>query len=154
MYLQFELKELRRKQDEAEEERRRQVEEIARQTEKPDGADRRSETGSIKSGRKYFKKKFFCKKIFPLIENTIATKTNQWGHVWNLQKKLLYNPADLGLALNFTFLVMGRTVGQKIKKSPGQNFKNGQKSIFELGKCLKLPKMQYHEKKILIYLIS
>merc|ERR1712001_419190 len=47
----FELKELRRKQDEAEEERRRQVEEIARQTEKPDGADRRSETGSIKSGR-------------------------------------------------------------------------------------------------------
>merc|ERR1711899_235274 len=47
----FELKELRRKQDEAEEERRRQVEEIARQSEKPDGADRRSETGSIKSGR-------------------------------------------------------------------------------------------------------
>merc|ERR1712073_8375 len=46
----FELKELRRKQDEAEEERRRQVEEIARQSEKPDGADRRSETGSIKSG--------------------------------------------------------------------------------------------------------
>ena len=31
------------------------------------------------------------------------------------------------------------------------NFKNGQKSIFELGK---LPKMQFHEKKILIYLIS
>merc|ERR1712062_228608 len=47
----FELKELKRKQDEAEEERRRQVEEIARQSEKPDGADRRSETGSIKSGR-------------------------------------------------------------------------------------------------------
>merc|ERR1712018_1132528 len=47
----FELKELRRKQDEAEEERRRQVEEIARQSEKPDGTDRRSETGSIKSGR-------------------------------------------------------------------------------------------------------
>merc|ERR1719510_987365 len=46
----FELKELRRKQDEAEEERRRQVEEIARQSEKPDEADRRSETGSIKSG--------------------------------------------------------------------------------------------------------
>ena len=67
MYLQFELKELRRKQDEAEEERRRQVEEIARQTEKPDGADRRSETGSIKSGRKYFKKKLFsfAKKISP-----------------------------------------------------------------------------------------
>merc|ERR1711902_30757 len=36
----FELKELRRRQDEAEEERRRQVEEIARQSEKPDGADR------------------------------------------------------------------------------------------------------------------
>merc|ERR1712226_647901 len=48
----FELKELRRKQDEAEDERRRQVEEIARQTEKPDGADRRSETGSIKSGHR------------------------------------------------------------------------------------------------------
>merc|ERR1712158_145782 len=46
----LELVELRRKQDEAEEERRRQVEEIARQSEKPDGADRRSETGSIKSG--------------------------------------------------------------------------------------------------------
>ena len=30
-------------------------------------------------------------------------------------------------------------------------FKNGQKSIFELGKSLKLPKMQFHEKKI--YLI-
>ena len=26
------------------------------------------------------------------------------------------------------------------------NFKNGQKSIFELGKSLKLPKMQFHEK--------
>ena len=25
------------------------------------------------------------------------------------------------------------------------NFKNGQKSIFELGKSLKLPKMQFHE---------
>merc|ERR1712223_1854560 len=48
----FELKELKRKQDEAEEERRRQVEEIARQSEKPDGADRRSETGSIKSGQR------------------------------------------------------------------------------------------------------
>ena len=33
------------------------------------------------------------------------------------------------------------------------NFKNGQKSIFQLGKSLKLPKMQFHEKK-LIYLIS
>ena len=29
------------------------------------------------------------------------------------------------------------------------NFKNDQKSIFELGKSLKLPKMQFHEKKIL-----
>ena len=27
------------------------------------------------------------------------------------------------------------------------NFKNGQKSIFELGKSLKLPEMQFHEKK-------
>ena len=27
------------------------------------------------------------------------------------------------------------------------NFKNGQKSIFELGKSLKLPNMQFHEKK-------
>ena len=26
------------------------------------------------------------------------------------------------------------------------NFKNGQKSIFELGKSLKMPKMQFHEK--------
>ena len=34
------------------------------------------------------------------------------------------------------------------------NFKNHQKSIFELGKILKLPKMQFHEKKNLIYLIS
>ena len=33
------------------------------------------------------------------------------------------------------------------------NVKNGQKSIFELGKSLKLPEMQFHEKK-LIYLIS
>jgi len=47
----FELKELRRRQDE-EEDRRRQ-EEIARHSaEKPDGADRRSETGSIKSGHR------------------------------------------------------------------------------------------------------
>ena len=46
------MKELRRRQDE-EEDRRRQ-EEIARHSaDKPDGADRRSETGSIKSGRKY-----------------------------------------------------------------------------------------------------
>ena len=29
------------------------------------------------------------------------------------------------------------------------NFKNGQKSIFELGKSLKQPKMQLHEKKFL-----
>ena len=28
------------------------------------------------------------------------------------------------------------------------NFKNGQKSIFELGKKFKLPKMRFHEKKI------
>ena len=28
------------------------------------------------------------------------------------------------------------------------NFKNSQKSIFELGKSLKLPEMQFHEKKI------
>ena len=53
---------MRRKQDEAEEERRRQVEEIARQSEKPDGADRRSETGSIKSGRKCF---FHFQTFFP-----------------------------------------------------------------------------------------
>ena len=26
------------------------------------------------------------------------------------------------------------------------NFKNGQKSIFELGKSLKLPEVQFHEK--------
>ena len=57
--------------------------------------------------------------------------------------------------------------GPKIKKSPGQkthyikftknffdqtpilcNFKNGQNSIFELGKSLKLPEMQLHGKKI------
>ena len=30
------------------------------------------------------------------------------------------------------------------------NFKNGQKSIFELGISLKLPKIQFHEKKFLI----
>ena len=34
------------------------------------------------------------------------------------------------------------------------NFKNGQKSIFEMGKSLKLPKMQFREKKFVIYLIS
>ena len=35
------------------------------------------------------------------------------------------------------------------------NFKNGQKSIFEEGKCLKLPKMQFHEIIFFwIYLIS
>ena len=56
------------------------------------------------------------------------------------------------------------TVGQKIFKNPGQKtheikqinfcfFKNGQKSIFELGKSLKLQEMQFHEKN-LIYLIS
>ena len=70
----------------------------------------------------------------------------------------------------------GSTVSQKIRKSPGPknswnqiiqfhekfifwpnsifcNFKNGQKSIFELGKSLKLPEIQFHEKKK-IYLIS
>ena len=31
------------------------------------------------------------------------------------------------------------------------NFKNDQKSIFELGKSLKLPKMQFHKKKIFIW---
>ena len=34
------------------------------------------------------------------------------------------------------------------------NFKNGQKSIFELGKSLKLPEMQFQEKIFIIYLIS
>ena len=34
------------------------------------------------------------------------------------------------------------------------NFKDGQKSIFELGKSLKLLKTQFHEIKISIYLIS
>ena len=34
------------------------------------------------------------------------------------------------------------------------NFKNDQKSIFEVRKSLKLPEMQFHEKNILIYLIS
>merc|ERR1712226_1430887 len=48
----FELKDMKRRQEEEQDERRRQVEEIARQTEKPDGADRRSETGSIKSGHR------------------------------------------------------------------------------------------------------
>ena len=32
------------------------------------------------------------------------------------------------------------------------SFKNGQKSIFELGKSLKQPKMQFHEKKTLLSL--
>ena len=54
-------------------------------------------------------------------------------------------------------------VGQKMLKSPAKktreikyihftnlfrpnsNFVNGQKSIFELGKSLKLPKMQFHD---------
>ena len=67
-----------------------------------------------------------------------------------------------------------KTAGQKIEKSPGKkklvksnksirrnifwpnsifcNFKNGQKSIFELEKSLKLPRMQFHEKKNLIFL--
>ena len=31
------------------------------------------------------------------------------------------------------------------------NFKNGQKSIFEVGKNLKLPEMQFHEKKLDIF---
>ena len=34
------------------------------------------------------------------------------------------------------------------------NFKNGQKLIYELGQSLKLPKMQFHEKNVLIHLIS
>ena len=34
------------------------------------------------------------------------------------------------------------------------NFKNGQKSIFELGKSSKLPKMQFYEENFMIYLIS
>ena len=64
-------------------------------------------------------------------------------------------------------------VAHKIKKSPGQknswnqinqfhekmfspnsifwNFKYGQKAIFEMGKSLKLPEMQFHEK---IYLFD
>ena len=34
------------------------------------------------------------------------------------------------------------------------DFKNGQKSIFELGKSLKLPKMRFYENIFLIYWIS
>ena len=56
-------------------------------------------------------------------------------------------------------------VSQKIKKSPGHeiffcpnsifcNFKNGQKSIFKLGKSFKLTKMQFNEKIFLIHLTS
>ena len=39
---------------------------------------------------------------------------------------------------------------REIKEFNFCNFKNGQKSIFELGKNLKLPNMQFHIKKILI----
>ena len=79
------------------------------------------------------------------------------------------------MGFNFKVSVYRNTVGQKIKKSPGQkklvksnksiwrnffwpnsifcNFKNDQISIFELGKSLKLPKMEFHF-QFLIYLIS
>ena len=67
-------------------------------------------------------------------------------------------------------MALASTVAQKFKKSPNQktheikyinfkkkffgNFKNGQKSISELEKSLKLPEMQFQEKITLIYLIS
>ena len=38
-----------------------------------------------------------------------------------------------------------------MKKSIFCNLKNDQKSIFELGKSLKLPEMQFHEKKFDIF---
>ena len=45
---------------------------------------------------------------------------------------------------------LNKSISRKISwpKSIFYNFKNGQKSIFELGKSLKLPEMQFHEKKI------
>ena len=49
---------------------------------------------------------------------------------------------------------MGQKIKKKVLKSNNFfdknpffcNFKNGQKSIFEQGKSLKLPEMQFHEK--------
>ena len=52
--------------------------------------------------------------------------------------------------------------GQKSNKSMSQIFFdqipffcdliNGQKTIFELGKSLKMPKMQFHEKKFFLFI--
>ena len=80
------------------------------------------------------------------------TRTKNWTE-WQLLIEFLQ---EKGMLEDLVFLC---TVGQKIKKSPGQktswnqiiqfhkiffwpnsifcNFKNGQKSIFELGKCKK-----------------
>ena len=46
-----------------------------------------------------------------------------------------------------------KSISQKIifTNSIFCNFKNGQKSIFELGKNLKLPEMQFHEKKFNVF---
>ena len=49
--------------------------------------------------------------------------------------------------------------GQRLVKSNKSisifsNFRNDHKSIFELGKSLKQPEMQFNEKQTLIYLIS
>ena len=89
--------------------------------------------------------------------------TSQWARKFEKvqAKKLVKSNTLKKLELNTYF-----TVGQKIWKSPGQknswnlinqfhekiswpnsifcNFKNGEKSIFELGKVLK---MQFHEEK-------
>ena len=109
----------------------------------------------IPDRKKYKLYKRICRKIIVLIKcmfsllgkhkRKLTSMSLPINRVWS-EKTLYWN-----------------TVSQKIKKSPGQknlwnqinqfhekifwqksnfcNFKNGQKSIFELGKCLKLPKM-------------
>ena len=71
--------------------------------------------------------------------------------------KILINPQR---ARKFKKVQPKKTSGNQINQFHEKNFsifcnfKYGQKSIFGLGKSLKLAKMQFHEENFLIYLIS
>ena len=65
-------------------------------------------------------------------------------YIFKRQQYQHSGPENLKKSRTKTLVKSNKSISQK--KIFDCNFKNGQKSIFELGKSLKLPKMQFHEK--------
>ena len=92
------------------------------------------EDGSTNS---LFERWFYCddlgSQLGPVIKEFFASKQYKTGNYFSYNK-LKKCRAKKSISRNFFW-----------QNSIFCNFKNGQKSIFELGKSLNLPKMQFHE---------